>query len=576
MEIHITDSEGLRVRFSEEVAVGDLIGKGFSREAAEAQVKLLVRILEEGALDETSTSAVRIALDEIGGEAAETTIRTVLGIDSPDPSTALVDGEDWVMAEEREDADGSYVDVTYRVNPEGRPDLYLLVRDATENDLRFSLEPMEGNVGKVRLPIGTQGLDRGRWYSLDVTTACGIPVLVSGPLFHKVFGESEILLEVKKEKTEIQKLQELVNKLIQQRNDLIKTLDYFPLYRLSKILVLLSDLIALLSKIPPRVAIALVQYLRCRDKYLANLAVRELKRLAQILLQHAKLDLELEANQARKQELGAWIKELETRLNAWDDKQTKAAARKILAELKRFLKKNSPWILALLLEYYGDAILTEIEKLPGKVAKAAVTSALKLILKKVIQRLLVKRLGKELAKRFVPYVGLALSLAEFSAILVLVSKIDDLGEMIDTLLLKLIEKLVDKGWKWPSQSTYVWFAAEAQKNAKVKLCAWVACARKVSGKVVWDQPKPCKVKFAGAGGGSHCISAVLNQTVWDPKDKCWKVMYTFDKTSVESSKCYTNKPAPLACYTYIEVIITYANGKTETGHLIAGAMKKGK
>jgi len=358
----------------------------------------------------------------------------------------------------------------------------------------------------------------------------------------------------------IEALEEELNRLIGEYNRLVKSLEYFPTVRTIALIKKMAELIRILKLIPKDVWKALFRFVKCDDEGLADLTVEKLKQLVELLKAIAELELEAEEDEKRKKELQGWIKELKRTLDSWAETWLQKQALAAVKALKQFLKDHYPEILAALLSYFGDDIKEEFEQWLEK----STPRFLKKIIKKIIEKILIKKLGKEAAKKFIPFVGIALTLAELIALGYVLRKIDDLRELIDELLAELIRRLAKVWTSWPSQHEYVWFQGEKYEGAKITIRPFVRCAERVSGNLKWG--KEYQVKFSD---GSKEKRATLNQNspYYDKEKKKWIIPFTIDKASVDAYPCVKTA---IMCYIYLEVTITFSTGETMTHHFIVG------
>ncbi len=358
----------------------------------------------------------------------------------------------------------------------------------------------------------------------------------------------------------IEELSKELNRLIEEYNKLIEAQDLLPTVRMIKLMEKIIGLLGILRKVPKVLWRALFRLVRCDDGGLVDLPVEELKLLVELLKAIAELELEAEEDAARKDALRDWIRKLDETLDQWKDSWTREQAIAAVRALKAFLRDAYPAILAALLEYFGDDIQQQVEGLvlsPG---------TLKWILKKLIEKILIRRLGEEAAKRFIPWVGVGLTLAELIALGYVITRLGNLRELIDEMRAELVRRLVDAGLRWPTSSEYVWFKPPLFTGARVRVRAYVHCAKLVNGKPVWKET-PCRVTFEQ--GNELTATLKENSELFDKEAGVWKLPYTINMASLEQSECM--KDADI-CYLYLEVFITFADGNTLTASLLVGAV----
>ena len=363
----------------------------------------------------------------------------------------------------------------------------------------------------------------------------------------------------------IEELQKELNELISSRNDLIKLLEFFPLIRLKRLINLLTKLYNVLGRLPMKVWDVLFEFVRCNNKKLEELTVDELKKLVEALKAIADLELEAAKDETTKKALQKWLEKLDETLKVLSTltEKDKAIAIKAIIALKQFLKDHYPKILAALLIYFGD----DIKKAAKNAFKKALPGIIiKTIIKRIAYKILVKRLGKEMAKRLMPLVGLALTLAEFVAILGILNRIDNFQKLIDQLLIAILKKLISKErLGWPTKSKYVWFKDPDLRGATITITAYVHCFRIVDEEWLSDK-NPCKLEFS-VGKVIRIKLDDSSKGNYKKDKKLWEIPFTIDQDSLKKAPCV--KGAKL-CYIYLEIITT-KGGKTMTRYLVIGA-----
>jgi hypothetical protein len=320
-----------------------------------------------------------------------------------------------------------------------------------------------------------------------------------------------------------------------------------------------------LDKLPPVVWTTLYKFVRCNDGALADLAIEELKLLVEVLEAQAELQINDIKDPQLHADMELWFKELKKLLRDFASFATKDDVIAAIKALKQFLKtivrKGTPWILDFLIEVYGDEILEAADKLIDKQIKKA-------LIKKIVEKIVAQAVGKTLAKKFVPYVGIAMTGWELLVEYAGGQQIADLQTYVDNLLVQLVKLMVDCGFPWPAKAGNVLrFDGAIWLDHTVTLRPFVRCAKIVDGKVVWGAP--CRVKYTGANGKPVGeVTVTLTADKQDNKGNFPIAGLGIDMASVNASTCVAGAKY---CYFYDEASFVDNEGKRRTIAFISGA-----
>ena len=435
-------------------------------------------------------------------------------------------------------------------------------------------EPIDEIEGIVEFPVGYYDLPDGQEYRIDIVDFIGNPVTWSPTISIAVPPYSE-LAYTEAPNDEIKRLEDLFeefNRLVEELKDAHNALEKLPSVQEAQFWLKIASLFETFAKLPLEVWIAFWKFLRCDDSGLVELAVDNLKEMLDMLFATAQLELEF-ADKETKKILNAWINELETRLRLWNSEQSIEEAAKVLTNLKNLLMTNWKEVLDLLLIYFGDDIKRLLDEWLEKKELLFWREAMKFVALKIIKRRLIKKVEKELAekivKNLIPYINLALKLAELAAMGIIIAKIAELEDLIDEMLLKIIQGLVERGHGWPTDHEYVYFRGDHHIDAHVIIRPYVRCARKdEENNLVWGDP--CSVKLTDGEKEKEARLTRINARLQEEEDGShrWDIDIGIDMEDVENSECFKKA---VICYLYYEVKIVHSDGSTNITRLIAGA-----
>lgn len=318
-----------------------------------------------------------------------------------------------------------------------------------------------------------------------------------------------------------------------------------------------------LEALVPGIWSALISHVRCIDGPLATLTVAEMKKLLEVLVAHIEVLHEGAEDEARQRLAKKALDEARAKLAAWDDNQAQAAAIAILVALKKFIRDNAGWVIEALVEAYGADV--------ANAAAKGLLSSPKTWIKLVVQRAVITAVGKKAAGSINPFVGVALTGWELLVEMAGGEQIQDLRDHADRLLVELVLLLVRCGWGWVQHNDPkmgppgIFFRGETYNNATVSLRAFVRCAQLVDGKPRWSNP--CPVRFdTGRPAKPVTLAKTLDRNNRSANGD-WDFVARIDTASVNNAPCMQGAKY---CYTFIEVTITFPNGKTTKQNVITG------
>ncbi len=366
----------------------------------------------------------------------------------------------------------------------------------------------------------------------------------------------------------LDELQQLLYEAMDSRADLIAMLKYIPLYRLSKILRALVRVQQILGKLPAPVWRALYEFLRCNSDFVKGFNPTVLLQMVRAMIVLTELQIEASEDDKDIERLKLALSKMQAAEQRLAQLVDKGEAFNVITELKVFLKANYADLFKLLQEAYSekaaDAATNALKHaLPG--------IAIKGLIKMVAKHILTKKLGAEMAKRLMPAVGIALTLAEFTAIVAMLQSIQSLDKLIDALYVAIITKLIDGNrLHWPSAKEIIWIKDKPEyQNANVVMRPYVHCFDLIGNEWVMRKDS-CLAKFFL----SDKIEVVLNPNhVKSPHYnndlKRWEIGYAIDDDSVDNRACLQGAEL---CITLVNVQMTNCQ-KPENLSILVGAKK---
>ncbi|MCH9682839.1 MAG: hypothetical protein K0V04_15490 [Deltaproteobacteria bacterium] len=566
-ETVVVNSEGDASPFSRRTLLADLIDRGRTAETARATTSTIVTSLDASGIEAVTTNGIRHAIEEAEngrslGEVARVLRRAApLALDlatGAPPATSLPSRG--LRARPVVTGGTRALDVSFDSPLPGLP-LRVRVTDLATG-LQDELEA-EGDAGTVS--FGAASIDPG-FVAIDLlapsglvleTSLSGMPALpeTGGGILGDPAADDEIA--DKPTPAEVRKLIAVINQLIALHGGINAALDAIPLFRSAGFMITLKQLYDFYASIPPPVFKGLVLFIRCENEHLVEFTVAELKLLLQGLLVQAQLELEIVEDAKLKKQLQGWIKKLGEAIAEFKLDATKDVAIAAVMAVKSALIANYDLVLKGLQDYFGIDVFGKLDELGKSIAKSVFLAYLKGKLKTVLLKMLARRIGEEAAKKYLPGIGLLITLAEAGAALQLTFQRIVLEKLLDVLLLAALAKLVDLGLGWPQiPNGYLFFRDPRYKGAKIRMCAWVACAQGVTGSF-----SSCKVRFTNF---KHCITTTLapGQTT---------ISFDLDPASVANSECVKAAKGP--CYTFLRVTVTPTQGDPFTFDAIVGAKK---
>lgn len=333
-------------------------------------------------------------------------------------------------------------------------------------------------------------------------------------------------------KNSITEKQRLLYQTMDARDSLIKLIDYFPLYRLAKLLRGGAKLAQILYKVPYEVWEGIFNFLSDDETSMRDLKVKEARLILKALIAATELHLDCCDDEDEKAKLQSWIRKMNDTLQELESQPDQDAAFESMKRLRSALINNYPTVLRVLRDVFGAQVQelaynTLKKMIPGMVIKG--------LIKYVVNKILTKKLGEEAAKRLAPLVGIGISLAEFTSLMVILNEIRDMQSLIDRLMAEIITQLIDEGHlKWPSKGLYIWIDDQPRfQGATATLTPYLYYLFQSGGE--WKlSGNYCKTKFAQGGE----IQEALTDANFDPVENVWKIHYSIDQNDAESTNCY--------------------------------------
>jgi len=363
-------------------------------------------------------------------------------------------------------------------------------------------------------------------------------------------------------------LQESIRNAMASRKAAAHVLEFIPQNILAKLILVLVEVYNVYTKVPKRVWSLLYSFLAGDEEELRTMTLAEAKQLIGALKVALLLKIEVTNDPNELEQLRQFLSKVEALERQLETVQDVQLAIDRVLDLLGLLLQQFPTVVRLLYSFFSEDLKTAAfnafeKKLPAIVIKQA--------LKMAIHPMLIKRYGDLLAKKLMPFVGLAMTLVEFSAIVGLLARIEHLDRTIDALLAELIHLFIEPGeLSWPAGTSNVWIADRPDtRNRQVRITPFVHCFEYRDGDLRLEE-HPKQIAFTE---GRH-LSVLLDHTAnhfYDPHTKTWEFNFYLDNQSVKEA--IAHNPTSL-CITYLEIIVSGNGGESETHLLIVGGKRE--
>jgi len=334
---------------------------------------------------------------------------------------------------------------------------------------------------------------------------------------------------------------------------------------------LLEESLGALAYLPMISASALwagAHFAACNNKYLAELSTEELRQVlilfhSLLLEQIGELKAKDSLSVAEKAKLAALKKAMKKTgeaLDNWNGAVGAAAIRKLLDNLKAYIKKNAPEALISLAKKLAKYAVESVAKI--RPPRLLVTTLFKQILKRILQ--------KEVFKAVWGPISLLVALIDLTQTGIALDDINDLDKMIARVRWQIAQLLVDiPDLSFPMDGSDVGKSlltipkARCKRVKSVSLAASADCVTKTGDSFKWKMDCPIKML-----DGDKLVDRVdvLHRDFGKDKDGNCVVPYAL------KLKCPCFDGATI-CYVSLRVTITYANGTTTTTEMIVRAKK---